>query len=186
VASKAIVKAKPLEENTDGELLMLADAGNQKANTLLFARWDKAGMTDGMIEGMVEIQDRVLTIAHTSLFTKELYERKMNKLRAELGYKSGSALERLLIDRIVMCWYNLSNAEANYAAKTRDGVSLEVGTYLQKSVDRSEARYQAAIKSLAVVRRLQLPALQVNIGEKQINILQGVGVQTNAIPASSD
>jgi len=172
--------AKPLREQTKGELGKLANNGDQAACDHLYARLDAEGCAEDLIEGLTEIAPRVLSIAHEPL-VKEAYVRKMAKMRDALGYKNGSALERLLIDRIVMCWYNLSNVEATYAEKMLGSVNLEMATYLMKALDRSEGRYQAAVKSLAVVRRLQLPVVQVNIGEKQINIVQGAGTQANAV-----
>ena len=40
----------------------------------------------------------------------------------------------------------------------------------RKRIDQAERRYLRAIKALVEVRRLQLPAVQVNIGDKQINV----------------
>jgi hypothetical protein len=39
----------------------------------------------------------------------------------------------------------------------------------QHDVDHCQRRYLAALRSLAQVRKLALPALQVNIAEKQVN-----------------
>jgi hypothetical protein len=40
----------------------------------------------------------------------------------------------------------------------------------QKRIDIAHRRYLSAIKAFAQVRHLKLPAAQVNIGEKQINV----------------
>ncbi len=40
----------------------------------------------------------------------------------------------------------------------------------QERIDRSRRRYLAAIRALAHLRRLQVPAVQVNVAEKQINV----------------
>jgi hypothetical protein len=45
--------------------------------------------------------------------------------------------------------------------------------YRQKVLDGVHGRYLSAIKCLADVRRLALPALQVNIAEKQVNVTGG-------------
>ena len=37
-------------------------------------------------------------------------------------------------------------------------------------MDRAGARYLAALKPLAQVRKLAVPVLQVNIAEKQVNV----------------
>jgi hypothetical protein len=44
-------------------------------------------------------------------------------------------------------------------------VTLQQGEYFQRRQDRAHRRYLSAIRSLAAVRRLQVPtAVQVNIG----------------------
>jgi hypothetical protein len=91
--------------------------------------------------------------------------RKLDSLRTELSGRSPSPLERLLVERIVVCWLHLYHLEAIYAGK--DSMSLELAMYYQKSIDRAHRRYLTAIKTLAVVRRLALPAMQVNIAQKQ-------------------
>ncbi|HZQ34669.1 MAG TPA: hypothetical protein VFD32_01970, partial [Dehalococcoidia bacterium] len=50
------------------------------------------------------------------------------------------------------------------------GAAARQGEYRQRFVERAERRYFAAIRSLAQVQRLLAPAVQVNIGEKQINV----------------
>jgi hypothetical protein len=41
----------------------------------------------------------------------------------------------------------------------------------QKRIDAAHRRYLSAIKTLATVRKLALPALQVNIARRQVNVL---------------
>lgn len=90
---------------------------------------------------------------------------KLDSLRVELAGPAPAPLERLVAERIVTCWLHLHHLERIYASK--DSMSLELGIYFQRSIDRAQKRYLAAIKALAVVRRLALPALQVNIAQKQ-------------------
>ena len=40
----------------------------------------------------------------------------------------------------------------------------------QRSRDRAHHRYLSALKALAQVRKLALPALQVNIAKEQVNV----------------
>jgi hypothetical protein len=42
----------------------------------------------------------------------------------------------------------------------KDSLSLELGTYYQRSIDRAQKRYLTAIKTLAQVRKLAVPILQ--------------------------
>ncbi len=49
-------------------------------------------------------------------------------------------------------------------------LTMEQGEYHQRTIDRAQKRYLAAIKALAQVRRLLTPAVQVNIADQQINL----------------
>jgi hypothetical protein len=62
-------------------------------------------------------------------------------------------------------FYHLETA---YAGK--DSMALELASYYQRSLSSAHKRYLSAIKTLAVVRKLALPVLQVNIARKQVNV----------------
>jgi hypothetical protein len=49
-------------------------------------------------------------------------------------------------------------------------MSLELGNYYHRSMSSAQNRYLAAIKMLALVRKLAVPVLQVNIARKQVNV----------------
>jgi hypothetical protein len=103
-----------------------------------------------------------------NLLWKETLTRKLDLLRAELSGPTPTPLERLLVERIVACWLHLHHLEIIYANK--ESVSLELGAYYQRCLSAAQKRYLAAIKTLAVVRKLAVPVLQVNIARKQVNV----------------
>ena len=45
--------------------------------------------------------------------------------------------------------------------------------YYQRRMNHSHKRYLSAIKKLALVRKLAVPVLQVDIAKKQINVAEG-------------
>jgi hypothetical protein len=114
-------------------------------------------------------------LAGKNELVKETVERKLQALRTELAGPSPSPLERLLVDRIVTCWLSLAYAEAIYNQTMGDLSINQSGSQLRR-IDGAHRRYLSAIKALAQVRRLALPALQVNIGEKQVNVAGNVQV----------
>jgi hypothetical protein len=103
-----------------------------------------------------------------NLLVKETLARKLDLMRAELAGDKPTPLERLLADRVEACWLHLHHLEAVYAGK--GSMSLELGSYYQRSISAAQKRYLAAIKTLALVRRLAVPVLQVNIARKQVNV----------------
>jgi hypothetical protein len=114
--------------------------------------------------------DRLLTAASGGrLVVREAIVRKMDLLRAELAGPDPSADERLLADRVVACWLHLHHLEYTDTSLTAAGG--QAGELLQRAVDRAHRRYLSAIKTLATVRKLALPALQLNIARKQVNVV---------------
>jgi hypothetical protein len=103
-----------------------------------------------------------------NLLYKESLTRKLDLLRDELAGKSPTPLECLLVERIVACWLHLHHLEVIYAGK--ESMSLELGNYYQRSISSAQKRYLAAIKTLALVRKMAVPVLQVNIARKQVNV----------------
>ena len=101
---------------------------------------------------------------------KEAIIRKVDGLRRELAGSSPTPLERLVVDRVVVGWLAAAVAEGAYHQALERGVGHADDEFHQRRVERAQRRYLAAVKALATVRRLRLPALQVNIGDKQVNV----------------
>jgi hypothetical protein len=93
--------------------------------------------------------------------------RRVEKLQRELVGADPSPLERLLAERVAVCWIQVHQLEllATDAAR-RQVPTLEA---VERRRDRAHRRYLQSLKSLAQIRRLALPALvQVNIGQQQV------------------
>jgi hypothetical protein len=106
-------------------------------------------------------------IAGNNLSWREAIVRKMELLRADLSGPNPTPVERLLVERIVGCWLQVQHANICYARAKE--LSFAGGDYYQRWIDRAHRRYLAAIKTLAVVRKLAIPVLQVNIARRQVN-----------------
>lgn len=74
-------------------------------------------------------------------------------------------LERLLLERILVCWIETYLYDL-YAAAGVEEHEMKINDKRRVSAHR---RYLSALKTFAQIRRLELPVLQVNIGEKQCN-----------------
>jgi hypothetical protein len=108
--------------------------------------------------------------AGTNLCFNEAMIRKTENLRKELAGPSPTPLERLLVERIVTCWLHLHIVQIRFVQNT--SLSLPQADYHQRELDHCHRRYLSAIKTLATVRKLALPVLQVNIAKKQVNVGQ--------------
>ena len=87
----------------------------------------------------------------------------------ELSGPSPTHLERPLSTRVVLCWVQIHYSDMICAQTTKATPQAE---YLQRWQERAHRRYLSAIRCLAAVRRLQLPAVQVNIGGRHVNVLE--------------
>ena len=125
---------------------------------------------------------------------QELGRRQMDKLMHELAGPNPSPLERLSAERIAFCGQQLFHYEKMYAERMNkapnDSLGIQKEEFYQKRVARAQRNYEAAIKTLAQVRRLQLPTVQVNIADKQINVGNGQiranEAQVNVLAVSED
>ncbi len=82
---------------------------------------------------------------------------KVTELKEELGGPSPSALERLLVERVVATWLQVNYADALIARRDdaqANPAVLRERSHLQQAAER---RHQAAIKQLAVIRKLLRP-----------------------------
>lgn len=127
---------------------------SKKSSELLDLLGNLAGHAERML---------VTSYAGKNLAFKEAIARKLVLLRAELTGPTSTPLERLLVDRVVACWLHLHHLETKAGA-------LQMSTDYQRCLNASQKRYLAAIKTLALVRRLAVPLVQVNIAKKQVNV----------------
>jgi hypothetical protein len=110
----------------------------------------------------------ITVAAGKNLAFKEALARKTAMLRSELAGSAPAPLERLLVERIVTCWLHLHDLQLRFIQS--ESMPIARADYQQRAIDHAHRRYLSAIKTLATVRKLALPALQVNIARKQVNV----------------
>ena len=101
--------------------------------------------------------------------TRRTIEKEIERKRKEVAGEDPSPLERLLAERVALCWVAATHADAQYARKLSEGMSFREGEYYSKRCDQTQRQLLKAIESLARVRRLLTP-MQINIGQNQINL----------------
>jgi len=101
-------------------------------------------------------------------------ETGIDDLRKDFGYKDAPAIEKLLIEQIIVCWVLLQKAQMLYAVAQQPGVALPEADYWERRVSAANTRFLRASETLARVRKLSgLGVVQVNIGARQVNVAQG-------------
>jgi hypothetical protein len=114
----------------------------------------------------------VHAMAGGNLGFREAVSRKLELLRAELAGPDPTPLERLLAERAAACWLQVQHADIRYA-QNQAKLSIKQADYHQRRMDAAHRRYLSALKALALVRKLAVPVLQVNIAKKQVNVAGG-------------
>ena len=91
-------------------------------------------------------------IVKENLSTRELVYYKLRELKVQLHGPTPSALERLLVERVIVCWLQVHHYELLAARNAAEEMGLDDSN--QKQVDRAHKRFLAAIRALATVRKL--------------------------------
>lgn len=92
---------------------------------------------------------------------RELVNADMEKRRAALGYAQAPALERPLINHLLLCELRLGNVEQSYTYVTRQNMTIDQGRYWEGKLSAAQARYLRAAEALARVRRVRVELARV-------------------------
>jgi hypothetical protein len=106
--------------------------------------------------------------AGTNVAVREASIRKIKALRDELAGPNPTPLERILCERVALCWFDANHADLRYIDP--NGQKLAFAQYEETRRDRAHKRFLAACKTLAMVRKLDVPAIQVNLAHQQVNV----------------
>lgn len=111
----------------------------------------------------------------TNVLRAEGIRKKLAEVRDQAAGTNPSPLEELLAERVALCWLQCYYEDwRDVKILSEANAPLSVSLAQQKRAAVAQKRYLAAIKALAQVRRLELPAtLQVNVGGQQVNLVSG-------------
>src|ERR1700730_6249211 len=94
-------------------------------------------------------------IGRKNLLVKEAAQRKLAELKADLAGPSPTPLEKLLVDRIGVCWLQVHHLDVDAChTLAKDKGTSTWSVYAQKRLDSAQRRYLLAVKTLAVVPKL--------------------------------
>jgi hypothetical protein len=98
----------------------------------------------------------------------EASQAKLTSLRKELEGPNPTPIERMLVERAVHCWFIVNVYETFYIQST--DLSIKQADFQVRRIDAAHKRFLSSVATLARVRKLALPSLQVNIGAAQVNV----------------
>jgi hypothetical protein len=91
-------------------------------------------------------------------------------IRDEMGYHTAPIMEKLLIENIVTCWLRVQYCDQQLVFRMKGSYSFAILEFWERRLSMAQRRYLATCESLAKIRKMAVPAFQLNIGDKQINV----------------
>lgn len=175
LVKKPVKKPEDTERQEAVRLLKRAQEGDEKTRPEI-RKWLAARAPKGLQPAADFAREALLrAMCSTNILLEEDTRQQMRALHAQIAGESPSPLESLLVERIVTCWLHLHYYETLCAQSLKDQ-SLRQSEAHGRRIEQVHRRYLSAIKTLAQIRRLELPSVQVNIGqhqniaEKQVNV----------------
>jgi hypothetical protein len=149
-------------------LIDRAQDGDKNALPVLRRVLDEAPRIARFVDLARDVERSIIKrVSGDDVFTQEAIPRNLKTMREEIAGENPSPLERLLAERIGICWLELQYFEAIYAQNMGE-LTITQSDYHQRRIDKAHRRYLSSIKALAQIRKMG-PAVQINIAEKQIN-----------------
>lgn len=95
----------------------------------------------------------VTLIARGDKLVQESLFRQIKQMREELCDQKCSAMEKLLIGRVVLAWLHVMHLSTTYQIQP-DGQSIAVGKYLMHVRESAQRQLNAALSALATYRKV--------------------------------
>jgi hypothetical protein len=108
------------------------------------------------------------TAAGGNLAIEEALRRKINTVRDDLAGANPTALERILAERVALCWYDACETDRRFYDQI--DTSFKTAAVREDRRDHAHRRFLEACKALAHIRKLALPAVQINLARQQLNV----------------
>jgi len=85
----------------------------------------------------------------------------------------------LLIEVVILCWLRMQRVEQSYTGlMNQTEVVIAQADWWERRMTAAQGRYLRAVEGLTRVQRLARPsAVQINVGEKQVNVAGRVVVE---------
>ena len=107
----------------------------------------------------------------SSKLMQEAVSLKVDRIRDDLAGPSPTPIERILAERAALCWLDAYRADFVVAKimNKKDGYQQKSVEFHEARRDRAHRRFLSAIKTLATVRKLAVPVIQLNVAQRQVN-----------------
>ena len=137
------------------------------------------GQTGRTCDGLVgEVQAHRLCSgqgSHGSARRKDFGERWTKKSKNSRGLQQARLSEPSPKPRLSHGALRLFEATYVSSSQSEDGITIKQAEFHLRRIDRAHRRLLSSLKTLATIRRLALPALQINVASQQVNQLNAGG-----------
>ena len=114
--------------------------------------------------------DLVTLPSEDRILDREGLERRLARLQSDLAAEGDGRVEALLIERILIAWIAANHSDIQLAQAIRQSATRWELEYLERQQERTQRNLLRATQSLATLRRLRPPAIQINADEQQISV----------------
>jgi hypothetical protein len=113
----------------------------------------------------------------TSKETKAELRRELFERAKEFAGSNPGPVEQVLAETAAVNWLALRFHETRYASASTssDGLTIRQADLCLRHIDGAHRRLMSSLKTLATVRRLGLPVVQINVANQQVNQLNTGG-----------
>lgn len=154
-----LIKKTNVEDPAPGDVQALrAFLGEQPAI------WREIGDT------AASARDALLAYASPQVIVQESIRLSAAELSTALTLPTDTPLEKLAVTQCVLAHILHTTIQKRYATAYSRGLDGFQSDFWEARLDTSQRRYLRSLEALARLRRLALPALQINIAETQTNI----------------
>lgn len=96
---------------------------------------------------------------------------QVKQMRSELGFEQSPLLERMIIDNVIDGWLYMQHIQhrLNYWLNRTGVGGKEAAAYWEKRMNTAQRRFLRACTVLARIRKMNLPTVQVNVAQQQVN-----------------
>jgi hypothetical protein len=108
------------------------------------------------------------SVAGNDLGARDAMMRMLDSVEDELAGPNPSPLVELLAERCTIAWFAAHHADRLFFSQTC--VNYPAAKHFARIQESANKRFLTTCKSLALVRNLAQPTVQINLGRKQVNI----------------
>jgi len=118
----------------------------------------------------------ISAVVGDNLIFREGLQGKLTDLKNDLAGESPTALEHLLIERILCSWILTNYADLRFVDRSTER-TLNLDAHYQKWQDRAQKRFLQSCTTLAQIRKLLGLSVQINVANNQINMMGQADVE---------